>query len=139
MNRSTIALATSLMLGAVVTPCLAQAPSSGPLLQTSQTVVGEDLVYPATGKPVVISVIVTLAPGETTITHQHGVPMIAYILEGELTVDYGDHGRKIYTAGQSFAEAMHVDHAGTNTGKSPVRILSVYIGAEGSRNVIPKG
>ncbi|MGE0041956.1 MAG: cupin domain-containing protein [Vicinamibacterales bacterium] len=138
MTRALIALSASLVLGATAAPCLAQGAPAGPLLQTSQTVVGEDLVYPATGKAVVTTTIVTLAPGETTITHQHGVPMIAYILEGELTVDYGDHGTKTYTAGESFAEAMRVDHAGTNTGTGTLRILSVYVGAEGSRNVIPK-
>jgi quercetin dioxygenase-like cupin family protein len=113
------------------------APSpAGPLLSESRTVVGEDLVYPTSGKPVVTAAIVTLKPGESTPIHRHGVPMFAYILEGTLTVDYGKFGRKTYTAGQSLVEAMEVEHAGTNTGSGIVRILAVYMGADGSSNVL---
>jgi len=44
-----------------------------PLLSGSQTVVGENVVYPTTGKAVVTAMIVTLAPGEKTVVHRHGV------------------------------------------------------------------
>ena len=109
-----------------------------PLLSGSQTVVGEDVVYPTTGKAVVTAMIVILAPGEKTVVHRHGVPLFAYILEGEVTVDYGTFGNKTYRQGQSFLEAMHVEHAGHNSGGVPVKILAVYMGAEGSQDVIAK-
>ncbi len=80
----------------------------------------------------------TLAPGQSTIVHRHGVPLFAYIWEGEVTVDYGTHGNKTYKQGQSFLEAMHVAHAGLNSGSVPVKILAVYMGAEGSQDVIAK-
>jgi quercetin dioxygenase-like cupin family protein len=108
-----------------------------PLLSGSRTVVGEDIVYP-TGKAVVTAMIVTLAPGEKTVVHRHGVPLFAYILDGEVTVDYGAHGSKTYKQGQSFLEAMHVEHAGHNAGGIPVKILAVYMGAEGAHDVIAK-
>jgi quercetin dioxygenase-like cupin family protein len=108
-----------------------------PLLSGSRTVVGEDIVYP-TGKAVVTAMIVTLAPGEKTVVHRHGVPLFAYILDGEVTVDYGTHGSKTYKQGQSFLEAMHVEHAGHNSGGIPVKILAVYMGAEGAHDVIAK-
>lgn len=82
--------------------------------------------------------IVTLAPGEKTVVHRHGVPLFAYILEGEVTVDYGAFGNKTYKRGQSFLEAMHVGHAGLNSGSVPVKILAVYMGAEGSQDVVAK-
>ena len=103
---------------------------------TSKTIVGEDIVYPTTGKAVVTSAIVVMAPGERTILHRHGVPLFAYMLEGELTVDYGAHGTRIYRQGDSFMEAMNVSHAGRNTGATTVRILAVYMGAEGSKDVV---
>jgi quercetin dioxygenase-like cupin family protein len=109
-----------------------------PLLSGSQTVVGENIVYPTTGKAVVTAMIVTLAPGEKTVVHRHGVPLFAYILEGEVTVDYGAFGNNTYKQGQSFLEAMHVGHAGLNSGSVPVKILAVYMGAEGSQDVIAK-
>ncbi|MGD9536472.1 MAG: cupin domain-containing protein [Alphaproteobacteria bacterium] len=109
-----------------------------PLLSTSETVAGEAIAYPTTGKAVVTAAIVTLAPGEKTVLHKHGVPLFIYILEGEVTVDYGAAGTKSFRQGDSFMEAMDVEHAGANAGSTPVRILAVYMGAEGSENVIPK-
>lgn len=65
-----------------------------PLLSTGTTVVGEPLRYPTSGPAHVTAAIVTLEPGAKTIVHMHGVPLFAYILEGELTVDYGDRSKR---------------------------------------------
>ena len=81
--------------------------------------------------------IVTLAPGARTIMHKHGVPLFAHILDGELTVDYGRHGTRTYRQGQSFMEAMAVDHFGVNNGPQPLRLLAVYMGAKHAKDVIP--
>ena len=105
-------------------------------VSTSKTILGEDIVYPTTGKAVVTSAIVVMGPGERTILHRHGVPLFAYRLEGELTVDYGAHGTRVYRQGDSFMEAMNISHAGRNSGTGTVRILAVYIGAEGSKDVV---
>ena len=107
-----------------------------PLLSTSTTVLGEPLRYP-NGAAHVTSAIVTLAPGERTILHKHGVPMFFYILDGEITVDYGTHGKRTYRKGQSQMEAMRVAHFGENTGKEPMRLIAVYMGASSARNVMP--
>ena len=108
-----------------------------PLLSTGTSVVGETLRYPTSGPAHVTAAIVTVAPGEQTIVHKHGVPLFAYILEGELTVDYGDRGKRTYRQGDAFMEAMDVPHYGVDTGAQPVRLLAVYIGAEGAADVIP--
>lgn len=105
------------------------------LLSTSETIVGEPIRYPDTGAAKVTAAIVTLAPGETTPWHQHGVPMFAYLLGGELNVDYGVKGKKVYKAGDALVEAMAATHRGTNHGDVPVRILVVYMGAQGADNV----
>jgi quercetin dioxygenase-like cupin family protein len=107
-----------------------------PLLSTGKTIVGETIRYPE-GKAHVTAAIVTLAPGGRTIVHKHGVPLFAYILSGELTVDYGTHGSRTYRQGDAFMEAMDVAHFGVNKGDSPVRILAVYMGADGATNVVP--
>jgi quercetin dioxygenase-like cupin family protein len=107
-----------------------------PLLSTGITILGEPLRYP-TGTPAhVTAAIVTLAPGEKTVVHRHGVPLFAYILEGELTVDYGARGTRTYRAGQAFMEAMTVPHSGLNTGTQPARLIAVYMGADGAEDVI---
>lgn len=105
------------------------------LLTTSQTVVGETIRYPA-GKPRILVAVVTVMPGSAAAFHRHPVPLVAYILEGELTVDYGSHGKKIFRQGEAIVEAMEVPHRGFNEGSSPVKLLAVYVGAEGSQNVV---
>jgi quercetin dioxygenase-like cupin family protein len=135
-------LTAALALAAIVLPAShAAAQDSGypavPLLSTMTTIVGEPLRYPTAGTAKVTAAIVTVAPGEKTIVHRHGVPMFAYVLSGELTVDYGEHGKRTYRQGQAFVEAMDVAHFGVNGGAEPVRILVVYMGADGAENVIP--
>ena len=110
-----------------------------PLLSTSTSIIGETIRYPKTGRAHVTAAIVTLAPGGKTIKHKHGVPLFAYILDGELTVDYGKHGKRTYRKGQTFMEAMNTSHVGINTGSEPVRLLAVYMGAKHAKDVIPVG
>jgi quercetin dioxygenase-like cupin family protein len=135
------ALLVALML--LATPALAQSPSLAPpsypavpLLSTGTTVVGEKIKYPP-GDAHVTAAIVTLAPGARTILHTHEVPLFAYILEGELTVDYGAHGTRLYKQGDSLVEAMAVQHFATNTGSTTMRLLGVYMGAAGAKDVTP--
>jgi len=137
MLRSLIALAA---LTTSTVPAFAQSTAPTypaiPLLSTSTTVVGEKIEYPK-GDAHVTSVIVTLAPGARTILHTHGVPMFAYILDGEITVDYGTHGKRTYRKGASLMEAMQVAHFGENTGSEPVRLIAVYMGASTAKDVVP--
>ena len=133
MDLRTI-LTAILITTAASAPAFAQGYPAKPVLMTSQTVMDETIVYPP-GKAIVSSAIVTLAPGERTIPHRHGAPFFAYILEGEITVDYGARGKKTYRQGDALMEAMSVEHVGMNTGHSPVRLLGVYMGAAGVDNV----
>ena len=108
-----------------------------PLLSTGTTIVGEAIRYPRSGPAHVNAAIITLQPGGKTFMHKHGVPLFAYILEGELTVDYGKHGKRTYRQGQTFMEAMNVAHFGMNNGTQPVRLLGVYMGAKRAKDVVP--
>lgn len=108
-----------------------------PLLSTSKTIVGETIRYPRTGEAHVTAAIFTLEPGGKSILHKHGVPLFAYILEGELTVDYGKHGTRAYKKGDSLMEAMNVAHFSVNNGSEPVRLLAVYMGAKNAKDVVP--
>ena len=108
------------------------------LLSTGTTVIGEPIVYPS-GKAHVTAAVVTIAPGGKTIAHKHGVPMFAYMLQGELSVNYGADGTRTYKQGDALMEAMNVAHVGINNGAEPVRILVVYMGADGApADVIPE-
>jgi quercetin dioxygenase-like cupin family protein len=132
----------ALLLAVMVAPAnRAAAEDNGypavPLLSTGTTVVGETLHYPTGGPARVTAEIVTLAPGARTVLHKHGVPLFAYILEGEITVDYGERGKRIYHQGEAIMEAMDVAHFGADPGAQPVRILVVHMGAEGAADTIP--
>ncbi|MDB5572419.1 MAG: uncharacterized protein JWN93_3602 [Hyphomicrobiales bacterium] len=137
-RRAGLLLASVALVTLAAIPVRADGYPTQPVVSGSQTVVGESIAYPATGKAVVTAMIVTLAPGEKTISHIHGVPIFGYILDGEVTIDYGPHGVRTYTKGQGFLEAMQAPHAARNSGDVPVRILAVYMGAEGSQDVIAK-
>jgi len=119
-------------------PHLAWAQQAYPtvdLLATSNTVVGEAIRYPTSGQAKVTVSIVTILPGANTVLHRHPAPLVAYILEGEMSVDYGEKGQKVFRKGDALVEAMDVPHRGMNHGTSPVKILAVYLGAEGTANV----
>ena len=136
MKLRPLAIGGLLLLGLAAAPVLADGYPALSLFSGSTTVMDEEISYPVTGKAHVNAMIVTLAPGEKTVVHKHGVPTFIYILEGEVTVDYQDHGKRTYHQGESFLEAMDVAHDGMNTGTVPVKILAVYMGADGAKDVV---
>lgn len=128
----------TLLLASFTTAAIARDQGYYPvqeLLVTGETVVGEKIQYPTTGAPKITVAVVTVAPGSPAAFHRHPVPLVAYILEGELTVDYGEKGVKIFRQGDAVVEAMSLPHRGMNLGGGVVKLLAVYIGADGSANV----
>ncbi len=114
-------------------PATPPAATTTPLLAVEETILGQPIDYPD-GEALITSGIVTLPVGGQTGWHVHGAPMFAYVLEGELTVDYGTRGTRVYRAGDALVEAVDWPHNGRNTGGVAVRILTVYSGAEGAVN-----
>lgn len=53
-----------------------------------------------------------------------------------VTVDYGTRGKRTCRKGYAFMDAEAITHDGVNDGDVPVRILVVFMGADGSENVI---
>ncbi len=105
------------------------------LLSTTTTTIGQPFEYPE-GQAKITGAIVTMQPGQKTGWHKHEAPLFAYILEGEITVDYGPNGTKTYKTGDSFVEAFESEHNGQNTGDGITRILAVFAGAEGTPNTV---
>jgi quercetin dioxygenase-like cupin family protein len=135
LSRRMPALAAAALLAL---PLFAQAQAAYPtreLLSTGTTVIGEPIRYPSAGAARVTANIVTIAAGTETVLHRHPTPLFAYILEGELTVDYGPKGKRIFRKGDALMEAMDAAHRGINLGKENVSILTVSFGAEGVANV----
>ena len=103
------------------------------LLSTNVTTIGQKFFYPD-GPAQITAAIITMKPGQKTGLHKHDAPLFAYIMEGELSVDYGAAGVKTYVAGDSFVEAFLTKHNGENTGTGIARILAVFAGGEGTPN-----
>lgn len=104
-----------------------------PLLSSGTTIIDQPIAYPE-GTPKVTGAIVVIPPGGETGWHVHAVPLFVYVLEGEVTVDYGEKGVKVLKEGESILEAMDWAHNGMNRTDKPLRILAVYMGADGVAN-----
>lgn len=111
-------------------------PGLRTILSTGTTVTSQPIHYPSSGPAKITAVEITLRPGEQTGWHTHPVPLFGYMLEGELTVDYGARGKRVYRKGDALAEAMNEAHNGRNTGKGLMRILAVFIGVEGGQGSV---
>jgi len=101
-----------------------------------KTVIGQTVRYPGGPPAQITSLIVTLKPGESTGWHEHAVPSYGYILEGEVQIDYGPKGKRTFKAGDAFLEVIDYRHNTTCTSEKPARILAVFMGAKGYKNVV---
>lgn len=140
--RWLLLVATTLMLGISLSSVIADPAHKQDykrvqkLLSSDKTVIGQTIKYPGPPPAEITSVIVTLRPGESTGWHEHQVPSYGYILEGEVTIDYRSKGTRTYKAGDAFLEVIDWRHNARCTSDVPVRILAVFMGAQGRKNVV---
>jgi quercetin dioxygenase-like cupin family protein len=104
--------------------------TSSDIFHGNHTIIDQTIAYP-NGTPMVNALIVPLAPGEKSAWHTHATPLFGYILEGELTVDYGSKGTRVYHTGEAVLEAVDWPHQASNRGTVLTRVLAVNIGVEG--------
>ena len=107
-----------------------------PLEQGPKTILGQDFKYPA-GTPLIKAFDITIPPGKQTSLHSHAIPLYAYIVSGELEVDYGSKGKRVFKAGTSYIEAINWCHSGKSLGGKPVRLIGVYLGQENPDQIAP--
>jgi quercetin dioxygenase-like cupin family protein len=101
------------------------------ILQCTTTVLGRDLKYLAAKKPEVTCLEVKIHPGQETGWHTHSVPGYAYVVSGELTVEYAGGPSKIFKAGDAFAEVVDTPHNGKNKGAADVVLVAFFTGDQG--------
>lgn len=109
-----------------------------PILKTGETWVGQDIVYPE-GDAEMSGVVIEMAPGGETGWHQHPVPSVGYVMEGELEVRFRNGDVKRLRAGEAAAEAVDVLHNGVNVGDVPVKLVIFYVGTPGTTLTIREG
>ncbi len=90
--------------------------------------VGQPIEYPRDGTPEVTAFIAELAPGEKTSWHQHPVPLLGYILSGELTVRQTDGETRVVRTGEVSLESVGRVHQGSNEGPEPVKMIVFVVG-----------
>lgn len=108
-----------------------------PLQGGNKTIIGQDFKYPV-GIPLVKAFNITFKPGNQTDIHKHAVPLYIYVISGEMEVDYGSKGKKIFKSGDAYIEAINWCHkASTYNNKTPV-VMGVYMGQESPNQIKPE-
>jgi quercetin dioxygenase-like cupin family protein len=94
------------------------------LVTTGKTDIGQPLVLPKRD-PVLIVSTYDIAPGSRLARHEHPFSRYAYVLQGDLTVEFDGGKQMRYRAGDVIVEAVGTWHFGINTGAQPVRLLVI--------------
>lgn len=100
------------------------------LLETSVHGDGVPIVYPK-GTPFVTVRITEVPPGVIIPKHRHQIPLIVYMLEGDLTLHIDNGTVRVAKQGEAFIEAWNW-HYGENATDKTVRLLAVYPGEVGT-------
>ncbi len=128
------AFVLALLLGVALLGGVAWAQATGvqsaTILQASTTPGGQPIQFPLFRNQFTAN-LVEIAPGGQVGRHLHPVPVLVYIMEGELTVEADGQQPRTYKAGQAGVEVMNAWHNGLNRGSVPVKFLVVYAGEEG--------
>lgn len=137
-----LCLSALLVFGSgIASPATAEKPqkpgvTSEVLIESASTILGQPFYYP-NGTARMTALVVTIPPGAEIPSHFHSVPVLGYILKGELTVDYGEGVTKTYRRGEALIEAFQHVHNGRNGGRGKTEVLVVYAGAVGVENTTP--
>jgi len=98
------------------------------LLRTSVNSIGQPIAYPRDGTPEVTALLVEMAPGEETGWHEHPVPLLGYLLSGELTVYQVTGEKRVVRPGEISLESVGVIHNGVNEGAVPCKMIVFVVG-----------
>ena len=133
MSKRT-AILLALLLSAASLGGVAWAQATGlkatTILQAATTPEGQPIQFPLFRNQFTAN-LVEIAPGGQVGRHMHPVPVLVYIMEGELTVEADGQPARTYKAGQAAVEVVNTWHNGLNRGSVPVKFLVVYAGEEG--------
>ena len=101
------------------------------LLKTDTTSIGQKIIYPNFQSDEVTIAKVTIPPGKSTGWHKHTIPVFAYVLKGNLTVELENKQTKQFPENTTFSEVINTFHNGTNNGKVDVVLIAFYMGEKG--------
>ena len=79
----------------------------------------------------VVQVLASIAPGGREGKHTHPGTLVAYVLEGEVTMEQQGKPTVTYKAGDSLVVPAGVVHEGINNGKVPYKAIATFIVEKG--------
>jgi quercetin dioxygenase-like cupin family protein len=106
------------------------------ILKTTTTTGNYPIKYLNTQSPEITVMKVEIKPGSETGWHTHPVPLYAYVLQGDLTVELKGGQTYHFTAGSAIVEVLNVPHNGKNLGTVPVVLIAFYTGETGTPNTV---
>ena len=106
------------------------------ILKTTTTTGNYPVKYLITESPEITAMKVEIKPGAETGWHSHPVPLYAYMLQGNLTVEVEGGKTYNFTAGDAIIEVVNIPHNGKNTGTIPAVLIAFYTGQTGTRNTV---
>jgi quercetin dioxygenase-like cupin family protein len=119
--------ATALVIGGLLT--LAASAIFAQASGLSRVLVGRaDVSVP--GREAVVAR-VEVAPGAKAGRHTHPGDEISYVMEGEATLLVDGQPPKLVKAGESFVVPAGVVHDAHNNGKTPIKLVGVYVVEKG--------
>ncbi len=100
------------------------------LTRTTTNIVNDPITYPAGTSEIFVEIGTFEKDGQTPL-HQHPVPIVVYMLEGELEmrVDGADPYRML--PGQAYVEPQNRNMQAFNVADGPSKVLVVTMAAEG--------
>ena len=106
------------------------------ILQTETTSNGDPIAYLKTDKPKITVMTVDIAPGAKTGWHSHPMPVYAYVISGQLSVEIEGGKMAEFREGEAIIEVVNKSHNGINKGSIPVKLVVFYVGGKEIPNVI---
>ena len=106
------------------------------ILKTTTTTGNYPAKYLNSEKPEITAMKVEIKPGAETGWHSHPVPLYAYLLEGNLTVEVKGGNTYQFTAGDAILEVVNIPHNGKNLSTMPVVLIVFYTGGIGTPNTV---
>ncbi len=106
------------------------------ILKTTATTGHYPAKYLNTERPEITVMKVEIKPGSETGWHSHPVPLYAYVMEGNLTVEVKGGKTYHFTAGDAIVEVVNIPHNGKNLGTMPVVLIAFYTGEIGKPNTV---
>lgn len=100
------------------------------LTRTTTNVVGDQISYPGGTSEIYIEIGTFEKDGQTSL-HRHPVPIVVYMLEGELEVRVDGAESQRMLPGQAFVEPQNRNMQAFNVADGPSKVLVVTMGAEG--------